>query len=234
MSDESGIETEAERPRIEIVAAYGKLLEAIGVIGKESKNAHFGYQFRGIDAIQNHLQPALIKAGLLMWVQFSEPQISVNGKSTRVIVRVNVGLKASDGSSVEFVAYGEGLDTGDKATMKAQSVAFREAISKGLAIPFQSIESEADPETDKEAAKPAKAKASNENKSDKPAMSAAVAKEFMRQIGEAPTQDALDEIVAELNKARKSFEVSKAGRLKMQATIAEARSRFNQQEQETA
>jgi hypothetical protein len=124
---------------------------AIG-IGKTSQ-ANMGgtnYRFRGIDAAMNEMSPILVNAGITVTPKYSELNIierikgdPKDGKSTRfVTVKGSFTFAAEDGSSVTAEAYGEAMDSGDKATIKAQSVSFRTVLFQQFIVPVMAMDTE--------------------------------------------------------------------------------------------
>jgi hypothetical protein len=146
-------------------------------LGKDRKNVQQGYNFRGIDDVYNMVQPIMAKHGVFMRSSIlderSEDRPSKSGGTLIYrILRMRYGFIAEDGSEVNTDVIGEGMDSGDKATNKAMSVAQKYAILQMFMIP---TEDPKDPENDspqagqKAAAKPA---ASTKPATTKPAESA--------------------------------------------------------------
>lgn len=116
----------------------------IGAVGKTSKNAQQGFMYRGIDAVMNALQPALIKHGVFVVPEILEQtrEERVNAKGTTLIYsicKIKYNFYAQDGSSVSATVIGEGMDTGDKATNKAMSIAFKYACFQVFCIPTEEM-----------------------------------------------------------------------------------------------
>lgn len=116
----------------------------IGAVGKTSKNAQQGFMYRGIDAVMNALQPALIKHGVFVVPEILEQtrEERVNSKGTTLIYsicKIKYNFYAQDGSSVSATVIGEGMDTGDKATNKAMSIAFKYACFQVFCIPTEEM-----------------------------------------------------------------------------------------------
>ena len=116
----------------------------IGAVGKTSKNQQQGFMYRGIDAVMNALQPALIKHGVFVVPEILEQtrEERVNAKGTTLIYsicKIKYNFYAQDGSSVSATVIGEGMDTGDKATNKAMSIAFKYACFQVFCIPTEEM-----------------------------------------------------------------------------------------------
>lgn len=138
-------------------AIYGALLGVmadIATIGiaKLSKNKDQGYHFRGIEAAMNELSPLLIRHKIVVVSTYAERhenerETKSGGKSKFVAVKGTFRfVHAEDGSFVEAVCWGEAFDSADKATTKAQSVAFRTALFQTFVVPTQATA--IDPEGD--------------------------------------------------------------------------------------
>jgi len=122
-----------------------KVMSDVGAIGKDRRNQHQNYSFRGIEDMYNEIQPMLVKHGVFCVPQVidrvSEQFTSKNGSvSFRVLLTVNHKFYADDGSFVEVITTGEGIDTSDKASNKAMSAAMKYAFIELLSIPTQDIE----------------------------------------------------------------------------------------------
>ena len=116
----------------------------IGAVGKTSKNAQQGFMYRGIDAVMNALQPALIKHGVFVVPEILEQtrEERVNAKGNTLIYsicKIKYTFYAQDGSSVSATVIGEGMDPGDKATNKAMSIAFKYACFQVFCIPTEEM-----------------------------------------------------------------------------------------------
>lgn len=112
-------------------------------ISKSRNNAQQGYKFRGIDDVYNALAPFLAEFGLCMLPTVLEREC-VERRSAKdtalfyVTVKVRFDIVcAEDGSKHEVVTYGEAMDTGDKATNKAMSAAYKYAAMQTFCIPTE-------------------------------------------------------------------------------------------------
>lgn len=112
-------------------------------ISKSRKNQQQGYSFRGIDDVFNALSPMLAtnKLCILPCVlerQCDERQTKSGGAVFYVTVKVRFNfVSAEDGSKHEVVTYGEAMDSGDKATNKAMSAAYKYAAMQAFCIPTE-------------------------------------------------------------------------------------------------
>jgi len=132
MSDTTGIH-----------AAMIGILTDISPIAKEQRNTKQGYQFRGIDQFLNALHPLMAKHGVYVTPSVeSIERTERQGKSSVLlyaIATVRFTFRAADGSSVDCVTVGEGMDSGDKATNKAMSAAYKYALMQTFAVPTEEM-----------------------------------------------------------------------------------------------
>ena len=127
-----------------IYEAITKVMEDIGAIGKDSRNQQQGFMFRGIDAVMNAINPALIKYKVFVVPEIleqtrEERKTAKGGLLIYSICKVKYTFYAEDGSHVEAVVIGEGMDSGDKATNKAMSIAFKYACFQVFCIPTEEM-----------------------------------------------------------------------------------------------
>jgi hypothetical protein len=113
-------------------------------IGKHRTNTQgSGYKFRGIDDVYNALSPLLAKHGLVimprMIARTCEDRTSKSGGALfYVTVEAEFDfVAAEDGSSHTARTFGEAMDSGDKATNKAMSAAYKYAAFQAFAIPTE-------------------------------------------------------------------------------------------------
>lgn len=139
MSDNTTTETTTPEGKL-VIRKLMDVMADVQVVKKDGHNNHSNYNFRGIDAVMNAVGPALRKHRLIVTpnVQSAEyeRQLTQGQKpSTSVRVIVDYIFIAEDGSTLVVTAPGEATDTGDKATAKAMSVAFRTALLQALCLP---------------------------------------------------------------------------------------------------
>jgi len=121
-----------------------------GAVKKSDFNSHQKFNFRGIDAVINAVSPALRAHGVVVFPQLisSEYELVQIGQNrtqmgyARIIVKYV--FAAPDGSTVETTVPAESMDSGDKATAKAMSVAFRTALLQTLCLPTDDADPDAD------------------------------------------------------------------------------------------
>lgn len=122
-----------------------KVMKDVGAIGKDRNNADQKYKFRGIEDIYNAVHPALVANGVFCVPQVrsheSQDRVSKNGSPMiRVVMMISHSFYAPDGSSVEVITCGEGIDNSDKATNKAMSFAMKYAFVELLSLPFAQVD----------------------------------------------------------------------------------------------
>ena len=127
-----------------IFETISAVMADIGAVGKTSKNTQQGFMFRGIDAVMNAINPALIKNKCFVVPEIleqtrEERQSSKGGNLIYSICRVRYTFYAEDGSNVSAIVIGEGMDSGDKATNKAMSIAFKYACFQVFCIPTEEM-----------------------------------------------------------------------------------------------
>lgn len=139
----------------QIYGLISKAMEEIGAIGKDSYNQQQKFKYRGVDAVMNALNPVMRKCGLFVTPevlnqQREERQTQSGGRLLYSILTMRYTMYAPDGSSVSATVIGEGMDSGDKASNKAMSVAFKYAMFQLFCIPTEEMidpDSETPPES---------------------------------------------------------------------------------------
>lgn len=110
-------------------------------VSKDRKNEQQGFKFRGIDDVMNALSSSLSANGLCIFpIALERNESEVITKSGGVLRFVVVKVKfvimcAEDGSEHQVIMYGEAMDSGDKATNKAMSAAYKYMALQVFCIP---------------------------------------------------------------------------------------------------
>ena len=126
---------------MKVVEALSHVMDDVRAVGKKDRNTHQNFDFRGIDAVVNAVGPVLRKHGVVVMpsaVVESHEQVEVGGKRTlmeSVHVTVTYTFYGPEGDYVVCEVAGAAMDSGDKATPKAMSVAFRTALLQALCLP---------------------------------------------------------------------------------------------------
>lgn len=133
------------------ISAVAKEMAATG-ISKDRTNTQQNFKFRGIDQVYNALAPALVNHGLLILPRITERTVTerTTPKGTvlfYVVVKAEFDfVSTKDGSIHTVVTYGEAMDSGDKATNKAMSIAYKYAAFQAFCIPTEETAIDADAE----------------------------------------------------------------------------------------
>lgn len=112
-------------------------------IGKDSTNQQQRWNFRGIDAVYNALAPKLANHELMIIPrvlsrEVTERQTRNGGNMFYVVVDCEFDfISAKDGSKHTARIFGEAMDSGDKATNKAMSIALKYAAFQTFFIPTE-------------------------------------------------------------------------------------------------
>jgi len=121
------------------------IMSEMNAIGKNRKNTQGqGFMYRGIDDVMNALNPLLTKYRVFIYPEILE-QTREERKSSKgsnliySICRIKYHVCADDGSSIDSIVVGEGMDSGDKATNKAMSVAFKYLCFQLFCIPTEEM-----------------------------------------------------------------------------------------------
>lgn len=124
-----------------VVELLAKVMEDVQAVSKDSRNESQGFSFRGIDAVMNAVGPALRKHGVVAMpvksaAEYREVEVGKNRtKQRECTVMVTYRFHGPAGDYVDAEVPAEALDSGDKATSKAMSVAYRTALLQALTIP---------------------------------------------------------------------------------------------------
>lgn len=171
---------------MEVFKSMSAVQEELAQLGisKSSRNQQQGFMFRGIDAVYNALSPLLAKHKLLILPrcvsrESTERTTKAGGVLFYVVVLAEFDfVSAVDGSKHTVSMFGEAMDSGDKATNKAMSIAYKYAAFQAFCIPTEETAVDPDGEVHQVAPKQPKPTAKS---------------------GEAPEPDA--EILAQFNAA---------------------------------
>lgn len=127
-----------------IYESITKIMEEIPAIGKEKTNKTQGFKYRGIDDVMNALQPLLAKNKVFIVPHIleqtrEERQSSKGGNLIYSICKIKYMFYAEDGTYIEAITIGEGMDSGDKATNKAMAIAMKYALFQVFCIPTEEM-----------------------------------------------------------------------------------------------
>lgn len=125
---------------------YAKIAAITGILAREgiakSRKANFG-NFRGIDDVYNALAPLLAEHRLSIMPRMVAREV-VERKSSKgnalfyTTVEAEFDFVSADDHSIHVVCtYGEAMDTGDKATTKAMSAAYKAMAFMTFCVPTE-------------------------------------------------------------------------------------------------
>jgi len=119
-------------------------LSTIGITKDRTNSQGSGYKFRGIDDVYNAISPLLAKHGLCILPRvLTRECVERSSKAGAALFYVTVEVEfdfvsAEDGSKHTVKTFGEAMDSGDKATNKAMSAAYKYAAFQAFSIPTES------------------------------------------------------------------------------------------------
>ena len=134
-------------------------LSTVGITKDRRNMQGNGYNFRGIDDVYNTIAPLLAKHGLcilprVLARECVERVSQKGGALFYITVEVEFDfVSAEDGSKHTVKTFGEAMDSGDKATNKAMSAAYKYAAFQAFSIPTEA-DNDADAHTHAVAAAP--------------------------------------------------------------------------------
>jgi hypothetical protein len=125
------------------INAVQKALSIDGIAKSRVNSQGSGYKFRGIDDVYNAIAPLLATAGLCIIPRMMKRECTERtSKQCGALFYVTVEAEfdfvcAEDGSIHTARTFGEAMDSGDKATNKAMSAAYKYAAFQTFAIPTE-------------------------------------------------------------------------------------------------
>jgi hypothetical protein len=121
---------------------FADVKRKVGPVGKDSYNKQQKFRFRGVDAVVNAVAEALDDHGIILSPHLDKltyGTVEVGNNRTRMAhaqVEVTYTAYGPGGDSFPMATVpGEAMDSGDKATPKAMSVAYRIALLQALNLP---------------------------------------------------------------------------------------------------
>lgn len=118
-------------------------LATVGIAKSRRNTQGSGYNFRGIDDVYAALSPLLAKHKLVVVPRITQREvIERQSRSGGALFYVTVHaefdfVSALDGTTHTAATFGEAMDSGDKATNKAMSAAYKYAAFMTFAIPTE-------------------------------------------------------------------------------------------------
>lgn len=127
-----------------IFESIAAIMSEITPVAKDQKNLQQNFMYRGVDGVMNALSPLLAKHKV-----FIVPEIMNSTREDRVsnkgnnliysILTIRYTFYAEDGSSIQAIVVGEGMDSGDKATNKAMAIGYKYACFQVFCIPTEEM-----------------------------------------------------------------------------------------------
>lgn len=121
------------------------IMREVGSIDKDARNEQQRFDYRSAEQVYNRTHPLFARHGV-----FSTPKVIDSAmtegttKNGSVMYRCKLTVQytfyAEDGSSVDTVVVGEGMDMADKASNKALTAAHKYAICQILNIPYAIVD----------------------------------------------------------------------------------------------
>lgn len=146
---------------MDIYQSIAAIQADVDFIGKEKRVQSGGsYNYRGVDQVLNTLHPLFSKHKVfavpeVLEILSREERDTKNGwRMLYQVAKIKYTFYAEDGSSVSAVVLGEAMDSGDKASNKCMSVAYKYACFQILSIPTE--ETTQDPDDQQENLSPKK------------------------------------------------------------------------------
>lgn len=143
-----------------VIAAVQAELAQGGIKKGRANTQGSGFKYRGIDDILNALGPMMPRHGLTVFPRLLEHSaVERQSKSGGALFYITVKaafdfVAVADGSMRTVEVYGEAMDSSDKATTKAQSIAWKNAAILTFQIPVEGVN---DPDATTHQVKPSKA-----------------------------------------------------------------------------
>ncbi|MGH2342788.1 ERF family protein [Segnochrobactraceae bacterium EtOH-i3] len=142
----------AEASAALIYGAMAAIMADIDAVAKDRRTTEGSakFSYRGIDDVYNALHPPLSKHRVFMTSDIlekgrQERPARNGGVLAFTTLRMRFTFWSVDGSSVSTIVEGEGMDSGDKSSNKAMSVAHKYALLQAFCIPTADM---ADPDAE--------------------------------------------------------------------------------------
>lgn len=145
--------TIVDADKVSVHVAWNRVMADVKSVGKDDRfegGSAGRYNYRGIDRVLNAVGPALRRHGVAVIPVATRPEyrdvVTAKGSKMReCTVVVDYMIYGPGGDTMPACSAGEAVDTSDKGTTKACTVAYRNLLITALSIPLQ------DPKLDAEA-----------------------------------------------------------------------------------
>lgn len=116
-----------------IFEAIPKIMAECGAVGKNETNKQQGYRYRSADDVSDTVRALMGKHGVFPTKRIlehveQERESKQGGRMLWVKIKCLWTFYAADGSSITHESFGEGMDSGDKATNKAETGSMKNAL----------------------------------------------------------------------------------------------------------
>lgn len=146
--------TDSAKPTINLHTKLAEVMRAVESIPKNGYNSAQSYKFTRAADLAAKVRVEFASRNITMLptrVQLVSSLASPSGKQNVATIRATYTLTDGDsGESIEIESFGQGADSGDKATNKALTSALKYALLTALMVP-QDDDPEADLATDRAA-----------------------------------------------------------------------------------
>jgi len=129
--------------QVPVHVAWIRVMRDVKSIDKRStaniktEKGSYSFNYRGIDKVLNAVGPALRRHGVTIVPTAIETTYGNAGRMRECLVRVTYRVIGPDGNHFEMMGVGEGLDSGERATPKALTTAYRNMLITALTIPTE-------------------------------------------------------------------------------------------------
>lgn len=125
-----------------IYVTIANIMNEVTAITKSRQNQQQHFAYRGIDDVMNELHPIMAKCGLFVVPEVLHEERNTQTTSKGSIMNytrltVKFTFYAVDGSNISAIVIGEAMDSGDKASNKALSIALKYALLQVFMIPTE-------------------------------------------------------------------------------------------------
>jgi hypothetical protein len=152
-----------------VLQALRAVMNEVPSVAKLDRNDQSNYAFRGVDAVVDAVAPALRKHGIVVAPQLISAEYTTVtvGKNRTEMSSVRLQVRfvwyGPDGDQIESSVAAESFDSGDKATAKAHSVAYRTALIETLCLATKDRDPDKDTYERSPALKPSAADAARQD-----------------------------------------------------------------------
>jgi len=129
--------------------AWAAVMGDVRALSKDQRNnSGGGFNFRGVDDVMNAAGPAMRTHGVFVVptavdLRTRDAQTTTGKAAHETMVVVSYAIYGPAGDMMPGAAAGESLDSGDKATPKAMSVAYRTFLLQALCLPTHETDPDA-------------------------------------------------------------------------------------------